>query len=56
MLVLNKYGGAEGEKKRQGIKNYMKCVVFMMLFVLMVRKDPGRSNSWSKFWHSVVLN
>lgn len=50
MLVLNKYGGSEGETKSHGtIRNCMTCVISMMLFVLMLKKDPVRHKSKSKF-------
>lgn len=54
MLDLNKFGEAEEVKKRQCmIKHWMRCVGFMMLFVLMLRKDPIRRNR-SKY-HVMVL-
>ncbi|XP_020423191.1 uncharacterized protein LOC18791162 isoform X3 [Prunus persica] len=39
MHVLNKDGGAERETKEHHMRNYMKCVISMMLFLLMSRKD-----------------
>lgn len=50
--ALNKYGGAELETKRKWVINrYMKCVSFMILFVLMLSKKPMRCKSRSKFGH-----
>lgn len=55
MLALNRYGGAEKATKRSCItKNYMKCVIFMMLFVLMLGKDPTRCKGRSKFCHHEI--
>ncbi|RZC83595.1 hypothetical protein C5167_046382, partial [Papaver somniferum] len=46
MLDLNKYGRGEREKFR--VAAYMNCVIFMMLFVLMLRrKHQRRKNSQS---------
>lgn len=52
MLALNRYGGAEKVTKTSCItKNYVKCVIFMMLFVLMWKKNPTRCRGRNKFCH-----
>lgn len=55
MLALNRYGGAEKVTKRSCItKNYVKCVIFMMLFVLMGKKNPMRCRGRNKFCHQEI--
>lgn len=50
MLALNRYGGAERETKRKcRINHYAKCVNSMILFALMLKKDPMRCKSKGKF-------
>lgn len=51
MHVLNKYGGAERETKKHQTRNYKKCVISMMLFVLMSRKGLINWNNRSKCCH-----